>query len=131
MGKKLFSYIDADNNTTLDGLSFVEKTVAMIFQWFKSSGREEMQKDRLEQIVSEDLLVLQADLITFINKSLKPIKQGRRKKVILEIDSIFASILKSVLNSSRYKDYYDIEIAKWPKVEYNIKYKIVVIFKAR
>jgi len=102
-----------------------------VFQYFKTSGKEQYNKDRLENIVSEDLLVLQADLVSFINKALEPIKQGRKRKVILEIDSVFAPVLKNVTKSRKYKDYYDIEILKWPKVDYNIKYTIVVAMKAR
>ena len=131
IGTKLYSYVDADDNTSLDGLSFFEKVLALIFQYFKTSGREQYNKDRLEGMVSEDLLVLQADLVSFMNKALEPIKQGRRKSVVIEIDSVFAPVLKNVLENSRYKDYYNIEIAKWPKVDYNIKYTIVVIMKAR
>ena len=131
MGTKLYSYVDADDNTSLDGLSFSDKLLASLFQYFKTSGKEQYNKDRLENIVSEDLLVLQADLVSFINKALEPIKQGRKRKVILEIDSVFAPVLKNVTESSKYKDYYDIEILKWPKVDYNIKYTIVVAMKAR
>lgn len=131
MSTKLYTYIDSDDNTSLDNLPFKDKILAILFQWFKTSGKEEIQNDRLKSILTNDQLILQADLISFIDKALIPIKQGKRKKVILEIDSIFKNVLKNVLDSKKYKDFYLVEILKTPKIEYNINFSIIVSMKAR
>lgn len=131
MGKSLFSYPVIDDNTSLDSLNFIEKILAIIFQWFRESGREELQESKLANIITEDVLTLQADLISFINKCLFPLKQGNKKSVLIEIDSAFAPVLNNVLKSNYYKDCYFIEVLNWPHIDYNIKYSIIIKITAR
>jgi hypothetical protein len=105
---RLYSYIDTTDDTSLEDVGFVQKAIAIIFQWFKESGRESAERDKLENIVSEDLLTLQADLIQYIDKALEPIKQGKKRKVTLSIDSNFVPVLESSME--KYKSTFNISI---------------------
>lgn len=131
MGKVLLTYPVVNDNTEMDSLSFTDKILATVFQWFRDSGREELHHNLLSNIVMEDVLALQADLISFLNKALIPLRKGKKRKVIVEIDSIFVIILKETLKNKRYQDFYDIKILKWPKGDYNIKYTVTIEMSAR
>lgn len=126
---RLYSYIDTTDDTSLDDVSFIEKTIAMIFQWFKESGRESAEKDKLENMVSEDLLTLQADLVQYIDKALIPIKQGKNRKVTLSIDSNFVPVLESTME--KYKNTFTVEYISWPKVDYKHNYQVIVSLEAK
>jgi len=90
-----------------------------------------MERQALQDMVTEDILTLQTDLVIFIDRSLKPIKQGRRRTVLLEIASEFGVVLKDVINNPDYKDYYNIKIISWPKSDFKIKFKIIIRMEAK
>jgi hypothetical protein len=126
---RLYSYIDTTDDTSLEDVGFVQKAIAIIFQWFKESGRESAERDKLENIVSEDLLTLQADLIQYIDKALEPIKQGKKRKVTLSIDSNFVPVLESSME--KYKSTFNIDYVSWPKVDYKYNYQVIVSLEAK
>jgi len=131
LAKKLYTYVVTNDNSSIENLSFKDKVLAVIFQWFKESGREDMERQALQDMVTEDILTLQTDLVIFIDRSLKPIKQGRRRIVLLEIASEFGVVLKDVINNPEYKNYYHIKILSWPKSDFKIKYKIIIRMEAK
>jgi hypothetical protein len=90
-----------------------------------------MERQALQDMVTEDILTLQTDLVIFIDRSLKPIKQGKRRTVLLEIAGEFGVVLKDVINNPEYKDYYNIQIINWPKSDFKIKYKIIIRMEAK
>lgn len=90
-----------------------------------------MERQALRDMVTEDILTLRTDLVIFIDRSLKPIKQGKRRTVLLEIAGEFGVVLKDVINNPEYKDYYNIQIISWPKSDFKIKYKIIVRMEAK
>ena len=90
-----------------------------------------MEQQALQDMVTEDILTLQTDLVIFIDRCLKPIKQGRRRTVLLEIASEFGVVLKDVINNPEYRDYYHIKIISWPRSDFRIKYKIILRMEAR
>jgi hypothetical protein len=120
-----------NDNSAIEGLSVKDKVLAVIFQWFKESGREDMERQALQDMVTEDILTLQTDLVMFIDRCLKPIKQGKRRTVHLEIAGEFGIVLKEVINNPEYKDYYHIKVISWPKSDFKIKYKIILRMEAK
>jgi len=119
------------DNSSIENLSVKDKVLAVIFQWFRESGREETERQVLQDMVTEDILTLQTDLVMFIDRCLKPIKQGKKRAVLLEIACEFAVVLKDVINNPDYKDYYHIKIISWPKSDFKIKYKIILRMEAK
>jgi len=130
MATKLYSYIQTDDNDNLD-VPFMDKIVAYIFQWFRESGREDIENDKLDDLVTTEMLTLQADLINFIDTALLPIKQGKHKQVILKIDSKFVPVLEYVISSPYYTDYYKVTPLKWEKMDYNIPYFVLIQLEAK
>ena len=120
-----------NDNSSIENLSIKDKVLAVIFQWFKESGREDTERQALQDMVTEDVLGLQTDLVIFLDRCLKPIKQGKRRVVLLEIASEFGIVLKDVINNPEYKNYYHIRIISWPQSDFKIKYKIILRMEAR
>ena len=106
--------------------NIIDQLISYIFQWYKDSGKEESDTLEFDKKLIEDKLTLKADLTSFLDRALLPIKQGKYAQVTLQIDSAFASILKDVLESTYYSNFYTYIIHKWPITDYDLHYVIVL-----
>lgn len=119
--KKLFSFIDVDENTPIQKLSVMDQIRVII----KKMSHDDAEELRAEDAVTQNLLHLKADLLGFLDKSLEPLRQGKKRAVSLSIPNLYDPVLDEVLQSSKIANFYDVTITR-PDIEYDIKYNIRV-----
>lgn len=119
--KKLFSFIDVDENTPIQKLSVMDQIRVII----KKMSHDDAEELRAEDAVTQNLLHLKADLLGFLDKSLEPLRQGKKRAVSLSIPNLYDPVLDEVLQSSKIANFYDVTVTR-PDIEYDIKYNIRV-----
>lgn len=120
-GKKLYTFIDVDDKTPVQKLSIADQLRVIL----KKLTEDPANELKTEDAVTQEYLTLKANLSDFIEKSVTPIKKGKRSSVVMEISNIFDPVLKEVLDSPRIRKYYDVRIAR-PKIDYDIPFDILV-----
>lgn len=125
-GKKLFSFIEVDENTPIQKLSVFDQLRVLIKKLASDDSAELMAEDA----VTQNQLRLKADLIDFLNQALDPIRRGKRRAVSLSIPNVFDPVLDEVLNAPRIQNYYYVDV-KRPDIEYDIPFDIRVDMEVR
>lgn len=131
MPEKLYDYLKLEDTTDLTGLTFLEKVRAIYNSWFTNAGYSEARNAKNQEDITKAELTLQADLLMFIHKATQPIRDGLRHSVKLDIDSTFAPVLDSVLESQTVSRYYKSNILSRPMPDIDIKYKIRISLEAK
>lgn len=119
--KKLFSYVEVDDNTPIQKLS-VKDQLRVLLQRLTQSDSDELKS---EDAVTIEQLTLKANLLDFISRATEPIRQGKHRKVTMSISSNFNPVLQEVLESSSIVSYYNIEVNR-PDIMYDIPHMITV-----
>lgn len=120
-GKKLFSFVEVDANTPIQKLSVLDQFRVLI----KKMANDDAAELKADDAVTQNLLHLKADLIGFLDMAVEPIRQGKKFAVSVAISSDFEPVLQEVLNSSKFKNYYEITVSK-PDIEFDVTYQIRV-----
>lgn len=119
--KKLFSFIEVDENTPIQKLSVMDQFRVLVKKITHDDGAELMAEDA----VTQSQLQLKADLLGFLDEALQPIREGKRRAVSLSLSNEFDPVLMEVLGSPRIDNYYNVTVTR-PDIEFDIKYFIRV-----
>ena len=125
-GKKLFSFIEVDENTPIQKLSVMDQFRVLIKKMTADDAAELMAEDA----VTLNLLRLKADLIGLLDEALEPIRQGKRRAVSISLSNEFDPVLDEVINSPNIYNYYYVDVTR-PDIEYDIPYKIRLDLEVR
>ena len=125
-GKKLFSFIEVDENTPIQKLSVMDQLRVLIKKMTADDSAELMAEDA----VTLNLLRLKADLTGLLDKALEPIRQGKRRAVSISLSNEFDPVLDEVINSPNISNYYYVDVTR-PDIEYDIPYKIRLDLEVR
>lgn len=119
--KKLFTYVEVDDNTPIQKLS-VKDQLRVLIQRLTYDDASEL---KTEDAVTVNQLTLQANLMEFIHRATEPIRRGEKHKVTVMISNMFDPVLQQVLESHVISNYYAVEVQR-PDIEYDVKYFITV-----
>lgn len=125
-GKKLFSFVEVDENTPIQKLSVMDQFRVLIKKMTADDAAELMAEDA----VTLNLLRLKADLIGLLDEALEPIRQGKRRAVSISLSNEFDPVLDEVINSPNISNYYYVDVTR-PDIEYDIPYKIRLDLEVR
>lgn len=118
-GKKLFSFIEVDENTPIQKLSVMDQLRVLVKKITADDAAELMA----DNAVTISMLKLKADLQAILDNALDPIRKGKRYAVSISIPNEFDPVLEEVLDSPRIKSYYNVYVTR-PDIEYDIPYDI-------
>ena len=119
--KKLFSYTQVDDRTPIQKLTLGEQVRVLLRQLTHSKKNELATEDA----VTREYLVMRANLLDFISKATKSIREGKHKSVTMSVSNQFDPVLEEVLNSPQVQNFYTVKVSR-PNVEYDIVYFIKV-----
>ena len=125
-GKKLFTFIEVDDNTPIQKLSLSEQ-LRVLVKRLTHDDKEQLRADDAETVYQ---LQLKANLLEFLHKATEKVRQGEHKSVTVAISSRFEPVLKDVLESASITAYYNVTVNK-PDVEYDIEYFIRVTLEVK
>lgn len=120
-GKKLYTYVDVDDKTPVQKLSIMDQLRIILKKLTEDPANELKTEDQ----VTQEYLMLQANLSDFIERATEAIRKGKRNSVVMQISNQFDPVLNDVLTSKKITDYYEVRIAR-PKIEYDIPFDIMV-----
>lgn len=119
--KRLFSYTQIDDRTPIQKLSLSEQLRVLLRQ-ITHNEKNELET---EDAVTHEYLTMRANLLEFIYKATKSIREGKHTSVLLSVSNQFDPVLDEVLNSSQVKNFYNVTVER-PDVDYDIVYFIHV-----
>ena len=119
--KKLYTYIEVDDSTPIQKLKISDQLRVLLRQLTHDDANDLKNDD----IATTHLLTLKANLFDIFYKSTAPIRNGKKKNVVVSVDSVFEPILNEVLSSPDIRNYYEVQVAK-PEIEYDIPYNFLV-----
>lgn len=125
-GKKLFSFVEVDDSTPIQKLTFTEQ-LRVLVRRLTSEDKEQLKAEDAEVIYQ---LQLKADLLEFIHKATEKVRQGLHHSVTISISSRFLPVLDDVLESASIATYYTTKVAR-PDIEYDIEYFIHVTLEVK
>ena len=125
-GKKLYSYVDVDDNTPVQKLKLSDQ-FRLLLRKLTEDPANELKAD---DAVTAEYLRLRADLTEFIRKASEPLKLGKNTEVVVQISNAFKPVLKDVLSSPEIRNYYKIQVAA-PKIDYDIDFEYLLSIKLR
>lgn len=117
----MYTYVEVDDKTPVQKLSIWDQLRVILKKITEDPANELANEDA----VTREYLTLKANLTTFLQKSVEPIKRGKRTQVVVRVSNVFDPVLKEVLNSKTFTRYYDIEIAR-PDVDYDIPFDVLI-----
>lgn len=118
-GKKLFSFIDVDENTPIQKLSVMDQ-MRVLLKKIMADDAAELAADNA---VTISMLKLKADLMAILDDALAPIRKGKNFAVSIQIPNEFDPVLDEVLESPRIKNYYLVTVER-PDIDYDIPYNL-------
>ena len=125
-GKKLFSYIEVDENTPIQKLSVMDQIRVLI----KKLTADDSAELLADNAVTLSMLRLKADLQAIVDEALEPIRKGKRYAVSISLPNEFDPVLDEVLKAPRISNYYFVEVLR-PDIEYDIPYDIRLNLEVR
>lgn len=125
-GKKLFSFIEVDETTPIQKLSFSEQ-LRVLIQRLTNEGKEQLKADDAETVYQ---LQLKANLLEFLQKATEKVRQGEHRSVTVSVSSRFLPVLDEVLESTSIQAYYTYKVEKLD-IEYDIEYFIQVTLEVK
>lgn len=72
-----------------------------------------------EDAVTHEYLVMRANLLDFIDRATKSIREGKHTSVTMSISNKFEPVLDEVLKSSKIANFYNVKVSK-PNIDYDI-----------
>lgn len=125
-GKKLFSFVEVDESTPVQKLTFSEQ-LRVLVQRMTNENKEQLKADDAETVYH---LQLQANLLEFFQKATEKVRQGEHKSVTVSVSSKFLPVLEDVLESSSVSTYYTYTVER-PEIEYDIDYFIQITLEVK
>jgi len=125
-GKKLFSFVEVDDNTPIQKLSLSDQ-LRVLIKKLTDDEKEQLRADDAETVYQ---LQLKANLLEFFHKATEKVRQGEHKSVTMAVSSKFLPVLDEVLESSSIATYYKVSTFK-PEIEYDIDYFIRVTLEVK
>lgn len=116
-GKKLFSFIAVDDNTPIQKLSISEQ-LRVLVQRLTNGDKEQLKAEDAETVYH---LQLRADLLEFLHKATRRVREGECHSVTMSISSKFLPVLEEVLSSSSIATYYTC-VVESQDMEYDVEY---------
>lgn len=120
-GKKLFSYIEVDENTPIQKLTVMDQLRVVMKKLMQDDAAELAAADA----VTLQNLTLKADLLGFLDEALEPIRQGKKRAVSISLSNEFDPVIGDVLGSPRITNYYNVNITR-PETDFDVKYNMRV-----
>jgi hypothetical protein len=131
-GSRVYTYVKVEENANIHQLSILDKLRAVYGAWVEDTGRAELRQTRNQEALIAEELSLRGDAIQFLHKATEPIRQGKHRDVVVEIDKAFSTILEDVLSSPIIDDFYKVSIINWPRPEFDsIQYVITIRLEAK
>lgn len=124
--KKLFSFVEVDENTPLQKLSVMDQLRVVVKKLSHDDGAELLAMDA----VTQSQVRMKADLLGFLDKALEPIRSGKRSAVSLLVSNEFDPVLYEVLESDRIARYYDVIVTR-PDIDFDVEYKMRIDLVAK
>ena len=124
--KKLFTYTKVDDRTPIQKLSLSEQFRVLLRQ----ITRNEKNELATEDAVTHERLVMRANLLDFISRATKPIREGKHRSVVVSLSNQFDPVLQEVLDSPQVKNFYNVTVER-PDVDYDIVYYIKMRLEVR
>lgn len=118
---KLYTYTQIDDRTPIQKLTLGEQFRVLLRQFTKSDKNELATEDS----VTHAYLTMRANLLEFINKATKTIREGKHTSVTMKISNQFDPVLEEVLSSPNIVNYYNVTVER-PKIDYDIVYFIKI-----
>lgn len=125
-GKKLISFIEVDDNTPIQKLTFSEQ-LRVLIQRMTAQTKEQLKADDAETVYQ---LQLKANLLEFLQKATEKVRQGEHHSVTVSVSSKFMPVLDDVLESSSVSTYYTYKVEK-PEIDYDIEYFIQITLEVK
>lgn len=119
--KRLFTYTQVDDRTPIQKLSLGEQLRVLLRQLTHNEKNELATEDA----VTHEYLIMRANLLDFISKATKSIREGKHTSVLMRISNQFDPVLEEVLESPQVKNFYTVQVDR-PNVDYDIVYFISV-----
>ena len=117
MRKKLYTYTEVNDSTPIQKLSLKDQ-FRVILKKLTTTQEDELKN---EDTVEEYKMELYANLLDFLNKALKPVREGKRSSVKLQISNKFNPVIEDVLNQDAIKKYYNYNLVR-PNIQYDIHF---------
>lgn len=124
--QRLYSYTQIDDRTPIQKLSVWDQLRVLLRQITHSKKNELATEDA----VTHATLTLRANLLDFISKATRSIREGKHTSVTMKISNQFDPVLDEVLSSPSVKNYYNVTVQR-PDIDYDIVYFIVVTLEVK
>ena len=125
-GKRLYTFVEVDESTPIQKLSVADQFRVLLKRLTYDAANEL----RNEDIVTQEYMQLKANLSEFLRKACAPIREGKRKEVIVNIASQFNPVFDEVIKSHEIADFYTVDVVR-PKIEYDIPYDFMVRLRVK
>ena len=119
--KRLYAYTEIDDRTPIQKLTFGEQLRVLLRRLTHSEKNELATEDA----VTREYLVMRANLLDFISKATKSVREGKHHSVTISGSNRFDPVLEEVLNSPQITNYYTVQVSR-PEVDYDIDYFIKI-----
>lgn len=124
--KLLYTYVDVTDDTPVHKLGVLDQ-LRLLLRHISYDAASELGAD---DTATKEYLTLRANLLDLIDKSLRPIRVGKKRSVVIQVSSKFKPVLKEVLSSKNLTDFYTIKVS-YPKVDYDIALDVLVYLEVK
>lgn len=125
--KKLYTYTQIDDRTPIQKLKLSDQFRVLLRQITHNNKNDLATEDA----VTREYLTMRANLLDFIQRATKSIREGKHTSVTMSISNRFEPVLDEVLNSTQITNFYEVQVYK-PSIDYDILfyYKVRLEVKA-
>lgn len=120
-GKKLYSFVEVDECTPIQKLKVTDQLRVLL----KHLTYDPANDLHNEDVITEEYMTLKANLSDFLRRATNPIREGKRKEVIVNVSNKFDPVFEEVINSHEIADFFTVSVVR-PKIEYDIPYDFMV-----
>lgn len=125
-GKKLYKFVEYNDSIPVQKLTIGDQLRVLL----KKLTEDPANELAVEDAVTTEYMTLKANLLNFLREATKPIREGHKREVIVNISNKFSPVFDSVLNSQEIRGFYDVYIVK-PQIDYDIPYDIMVKLRVK
>lgn len=125
-GKKLYSFVEVNDKTPIQKLSIGDQ-LRVLLKHFTYDPANEL---RTEDSVTTERMTLKANLSDFLRKATAPIREGKKKEVIISVSNKFDPVFKEVIESREIADFFEVSVVR-PKIEYDIPFDFMVRLRVK
>ena len=125
-GKKLYSYVEVNDSTPVQKLKISDQLRVLL----KHLTYDPANELKSEDAVTMEIMTLKANLSTFLHKATNPIREGKKKEVIVNISNKFDPVFEEVIKAPEIADFFWVSVVR-PKIEYDIPYDFMVRLRVK